>query len=63
MRIVVSGPLTLSANYGLADDDGELDPNLGRGGSMKMKFATLEELSQWVAQASAPESVEAGEAE
>ena len=59
MRIVVSGPLTLSATYGLADVDGELDPNLGQGGSMKMKFADLDELSQWVQQVQAPETADA----
>ena len=57
MNISVLGPLVLSANFGLADDDGELDADLGRGGSMKVKFTTLEELRQWVEQAGAPEQV------
>ncbi len=58
MNIAVLGPLVLSANFGLADDDGELDADLGRGGSMKLKFSNLEELRQWVEQAWAPEQVE-----
>ncbi len=48
MNIAVLGPLVLSANFGLADDDGEVDADLGRGGSMKLKFTNLEELRQWV---------------
>lgn len=38
MNIAVLGPLVLSANFGLADDDGEVDANLRQGGSMKLKF-------------------------
>ena len=48
MQIAVLGPLVLLANFGLEDDDGDVDADLGRGGSMKVKFTTLEELRQWV---------------
>ena len=58
MKIAVLGPLVLSANFELADDDGEVDADLGRGGSMKLKFTNLEELRQWVEQARAPEQTQ-----
>ena len=63
MEIAVLGPLVLSAQFGLADDEGVPSADLGRGGTVKVKFTNLEELSQWVEQARAPEPVEAGEAE
>jgi hypothetical protein len=58
MQIAVLGPLVLLANFGLADDDGELDADLGRGGTVKVKFEDLDELRHRVEQARVPGQVE-----
>ena len=54
MQIAVLGPLVLSAQCGLTDDEGEPDENLGRGGTVKIKFTDLDELRHWVERASTP---------
>jgi hypothetical protein len=63
MQIAVLGPLVLSAQFGLADDEGVPNADLGRGGTVKVKFTDLDELRDWVEQAAAPELVEDGAAE
>jgi hypothetical protein len=63
MQIAVLGPLVLSAQFGLTDDEGVPNADLGRGGTVKVKFANLDELRDWVEQAGAPELVEDGAAE
>jgi hypothetical protein len=57
MQIAVLGPLVLSAQFGLANDEGAPNANLGRGGTVKVKFDDLDELRHWVEQARAPEQV------
>ncbi len=51
MQIAVLGPLVLSAQFGLANDEGAPNANLGRGGTVKVKFDNLDELRHWVGQA------------
>ena len=59
MQIAVLGPLVLSAQFGLADDEGVPNADLGRGGTVKVKFEDLDELRHWVERAGSPESIDA----